>query len=965
MTLLFVVALAVISVVFAPISVRMLDRKAGWPLAALFVAAAYFLIREAEPILEGQALSWEVTWVRDFLGTGTDLMFSLRADALSLFFALLALVIGAVVFIYSAEYLPKRKGNTSFYTIMTAFTAAILLLVLANDVIVLFIGWELVSLASFMLIARSGSSGESGSVRTLILTFFGGLTLLAAVSIAATQAGSTNLQNILHSDFWAEKPVLSGVIAVLIAISAFTKSAQFPFHFWLPEAMAAATPVSAFLHAAAVVKAGVYLLLRFSFVFHDVPVWNWLLIVVGMGTAVMSAFFAVQKTDLKKLTAYSTVSHLGWIVATIGVGTPFALAAALVHTLSHALFKSSLFMLIGVIDHQTGTRDIRRLGPLVKQMPFTFVSVLVGTLSMAAVPPLFGFVSKEGMLTAFLEAPIGNSYVVVLLIAAAIGAVLTFTYSAKFVLGAFVDGPRELDHVREAPVSLWLPAALPGLLSLPLAFFLTLFDEPLSAVATAAAGAPAHLHLALWHGINIPLLISIGVLIVGVVGIIFRKPLWAVAEKNPFPIATGNDSLSMLTYRLNRFGRWLGKMADSMSPRRHLVSLIVLLFALAVFATLHPAVQLAPKTPGIDRWIDLVPFAIIALSVAGLVSTRNRLSAAVLLGTVGVGVSFQMLLLGAPDVALTQFLVEALVVVIIMMVIRHQPNTFNRMKHSRRRSAVLVSLMAGFAAFMAVWGLLGRHDRSELAMWYLQQGPEITSGSNVVNTILVEFRAFDTLGELSVLGMAAIVIAAVVTSMPRHPFPKGTHPRPFGQSQLNSIPLRVLLKVLVPALYFLSFMVFMRGHNNPGGGFIAALITGGALMFLYLSKSRDEHIFKENVPFILTGAGILTAVFSGVLGLTHDSFLYPIHFNFAGEHWTTSMIFDLGVFLAVLGMVSMAINGLGGYLRPGADISDLDYARVNGPLPDTPLVEPEPEGDEDWPAPMNPATATTEKEATR
>ncbi|AJE66332.1 DUF4040 family protein [Corynebacterium glutamicum] len=955
MSLLFVVALAVISVFLAPISVKVIDRKAGWPLAVIFAVAAYFLVREAGPILDGQALTWDITWVRDILGSGVDVKFALRADALSLFFALLALVIGAVVFVYSAEYLPRKKGNTSFYTIMTAFTAAILLLVLADDVFVLFVGWELVSLASFMLIARSGSSGESGSIRTLILTFFGGLTLLTAVAIAATQAGTTSLDGILHSDFWAEKPVLTGVIAVLIAMSAFTKSAQFPFHFWLPEAMAAATPVSAFLHAAAVVKAGIYLLLRFSIVFHDVAVWNWLLIIVGMGTAIMSAYFAVQKTDLKKLTAYSTVSHLGWIVATIGVGTPFALGAAIVHTLSHALFKSSLFMLIGVIDHQTGTRDIRRLGFLVKQMPFTFVSVSIGALSMASVPPLLGFVSKEGMITAFMDAPIGNSYVVLLLVGAAIGAVLTFTYSAKLVLGAFVDGPRDMSHVKEAPVSLWLPAALPGLMSLPLVLVLSLFDAPVSAAATSAAGEAAHMHLALWHGINTPLLISLGVLVAGILGVLFRKELWKIAETSPFPIATGNDILSMLVYRANLLGKFFGRMADSMSPRRHLVSLIVLLWALAAFATIHPSVQLAPKQPGIDRWIDLIPLAIIALSVFGLVTTQNRLSAAVLVGTVGVGVSFQMLLLGAPDVALTQFLVEGLVVVIIMMVVRHQPANFKRIKPSRRRSTVLVAVLAAFAAFMAVWGLLGRHERSELAMWYLNQGPEITSGANVVNTILVEFRALDTLGELSVLGMAAVVIGAMVASMPRHPFAKGTHPRPFGQSQLNSIPLRMLLKVLVPALCFLSFMVFMRGHNDPGGGFIAALIAGGALMFLYLSKAKDGRIFRPNVPFILTGAGILMAVFSGVLGLTHGSFLYAIHFNFAGQHWTTSMIFDLGVYLAVLGMVSMAINGLGGYLRPGTDIADLDYARRSGPLPATPTVEPEPEGDEDWPEPINPA----------
>ena len=956
MTLLLVMVLAAFSVVFSPIVVRVLDRKAGWPLALIFLAAAYFLIREAGPILDGTPLTWEVVWIRDLIGTGTDVIFSLRADALSLFFTLLALVIGAIVFIYSTEYLPRQKGSTSFYTIMTAFTASILMLVLADDVLVLFIGWELVSLASFMLIARSGSGGEAGSIRTLILTFFGGLTLLAALAIAATKAGTTNLTEILAADFWADDPAITITVAMLIAVSAFTKSAQFPFHFWLPEAMAAATPVSAFLHAAAVVKAGIYLLIRFSTVFHDVAAWNWLLIVVGMGTAIMSAYFAVQKTDLKKLTAYSTVSHLGWIVATIGVGTPFAIAAALVHTFSHALFKSSLFMLIGVIDHQTGTRDIRRLGPLVKQMPFTFASVLVGALSMAAVPPLLGFVSKEGMLTAFQEAPIGNVGVVILLAAATIGAILTFTYSAKLVLGSFVDGPRDMSHVREAPVSLWLPAALPGLASLPLVFALGLFDAPINAAVTTVSGVSPDSHLALWHGINVPLILSLIVLAVGAALAVARKKVWPVVEKRPVPIPSGNDSLALLHHWLTRMGRVLARMADSHNPRAHLVNLILLLVVLAAVATLSPAVVLGAKTEGIDRWMDLIPLTLITLSVIGLATNRNRLSSAVFIGTAGVGVSLQMLLLGAPDVALTQFLVEALVVVIIMMVVRHQPTLFKK-GTKNHATTVVVSILAGVAAFLAVWGLLGRRDRSELAMWYLDNGPEITSGANVVNTILVEFRALDTLGELSVLGMAAVVIGAVVASMPRHPFLQGTHPRPFGQSQLNSIPFRQLVRFLIPVLGVLSFLVFMRGHNDPGGGFIAALIAGGALMFLYLSKGRDSKAFGDNVPFLLTGIGILFAVFAGVLGLMRGSFLYAIHFEFGGQHWSTSLIFDVGVYLAVLGMVSMAINDLGGYLRPGSPLEMLDFARRSGPLPPTPEVPEEPDGDEDWPDPLNPATA--------
>ncbi|GAB2502594.1 Na(+)/H(+) antiporter subunit A [Corynebacterium atrinae] len=962
MTLILVITLAASAVLLAPVAVRVLDRKAGWPLAALFIAGAVALGRELPRIIDGEVLYFSHSWVPDVVAPGMDVTLSLRGDALGVFFALLALVIGAVVFIYSAAYLPKRQGNTSFYTIMTAFTLSILILVLADDVILLFLAWELVSLASFMLIARSGSGGEAGSVRTLILTFVGGLTLLVAMAIAATQTGTTHLHGILTSDYWAENPGVTAAVAVLVAVSAFTKSAQLPFHFWLPEAMAAATPVSAFLHAAAVVKAGIYLLLRFSTIFHDVAVWNWLLIVAGMTTAVMSAAFAVQKTDLKQLTAYSTVSHLGWIVATIGVGTPFALAAAVVHTLAHALFKSSLFMLIGVIDHEAGSRDIRRLGKLWDKMPFTFGSVVIGAASMAAVPPLLGFVSKEGMLTAFQDAPAAG----LLLAAAALGAVLTFTYSAKIVFGAFIDGPRDMSHVHEAPVSLWLPAALPGLMSLPLVFVLPLFNAPLDAIV-GATGAEVESHLALWHGVNTPLLISVGVLAVGVLGVMARKRIWpAVEGRSLFP-RSGNEYLASIVKAAAAAGRVLGAMANTHNPSRHLLPLVLSVIVLGGATTWASisngggldGVALMPRAEGLDNPWDLIPLAIIALSVVGLMITRNRISAAVLLGTAGVGMSLQMMFLGAPDVALTQLTVEALTVIVIMMVLRYQPESFPPVRSGRRQiGSMVIALLAGVTAFLGVYTLMGRRDRSELAMWYLEEAPKITGGQNVVATILVEFRALDTLGELSVLGMAAVVIAAVVHSMPRHPFKGGTRPAPFGQSQLNSIPMRTVIVLVIPILAVLSLLVFMRGHQDPGGGFVAALIMGAAIGLAYLSKGRDSIVFRESTPMWLTGLGIIIALLAGFIGLLKGSFLYAIHGYVFGIHQSTSLIFDLGIYLAVLGMLTMAINALGGYLRPGTETEDLEWARNgDGPLPKTEEINDGEDTTEAYPQPINPAQA--------
>ncbi|PRQ12147.1 cation:proton antiporter [Corynebacterium sp. 13CS0277] len=946
------IVLAGVAFVLSPLAVALFDRRAGYPLAAIYAAAAVALGSQMPGILRGNALEFSRVWVPSFVASGMDASFALRADALGAFFALLALTIGAVVFVYSAAYLHRGHGNGSFYVIMSGFMLGVLLLVLANDVTLLFIAWELVSIGSFLLIARAGSGGEAGSYRTLILTFTGGLLLLIALAISATAAGTTSLQGILDSQFWVQRPALTTTLAVLFALAGFTKAAQLPFHFWLPEAMAAATPVSAFLHAAAVVKAGVYLLLRMSTVFHDNHVWNVLLIATGMTTAVMASLFAVQKTDLKKLTAYSTVSHLGWIVTTIGVGTPFALGAAVVHTAAHALFKSSLFMLIGVIDHQAGSRDVRRLGKLYKQMPFTFVSVIFGALSMAAVPPLLGFVSKEGMLEAFEQAPIAHAGIVVLLVAAGVGALLTFTYSARLVLGAFVDGPRDMSEVREAPVSLWLPAALPGVLSLPAVAFLGAYDEPIDALVGTVISRP-HMHLALWHGVTTPLMISTAVIVLGCVGIAIRRGIYSLVDGHEFLPFSGNSLLQAGLKLLSRWGRVCAQMANSFSPVRHMTYPLLVVLALATWVAINPGIDgvpMAPRIPNSTQWGDGVALLIVALATLGLVRTKNRMFAAILLGVAGVGVTLQILLLGAPDVALTQFMVELLVVVIIMLVVRFQPANF---KPAGRRHTLVAAALAcgmGVAAGLAVWTMMGRNERPELAMWYLNNAPEISGGDNIVNTILVEFRALDTMGELSVLGMAGVVIAAVVGSIPRHPFARGTNPPKWGLAGINSIPMTQLIRPLVPVLLVASFAIFMRGHNAPGGGFIAALVAGAALMLGYLARPADGPVLGQRWPLWLTGFGILTALGTGLVGLVvKGSFLYAIHGHIGPEHVSSSMVFDVGVFMSVIGMLALGVNALGGAERPGSTQELLPFARDGrNPLPAHPGEEFRPHGYADW-----------------
>ena len=365
------------------------------------------------------------------------------ADGLGLVFSFIALLIGAVVFVYSTRYLAVGR-NYAFYQVMTAFTLSMQALVLADDLVLLFICWELTSLASFLLIASAGNAGEGASMRTLLITFVGGVLLLLAIAAIWWRTGTTSLSGVFSHEVWASDPGFTTLIAVLVALAGFTKAAQFPFHVWLPDAMAAITPVSAYLHAAAVVKAGIFLLLRFSPVLHGNAVWNGLLVTVGLITTCVGGYFALEQTDAKKLMAYSTVSQLGLLTASIGLGTEAGIAAAVLHTIAHALFKSGLFMMVGVIDHSTDTRDLRRFPPgLYRRMPFSFAVMALGCASMAGIPPMLGFVSKEAILASLLGAPGASWTGLAAFLVAVLGSVLTFVYCARVLLGIFFDGTDE------------------------------------------------------------------------------------------------------------------------------------------------------------------------------------------------------------------------------------------------------------------------------------------------------------------------------------------------------------------------------------------------------------------------------------------------------------------------------------------------------------------------------------------
>ncbi|AHW62986.1 Putative monovalent cation/H+ antiporter, subunit A [Corynebacterium glyciniphilum AJ 3170] len=965
MTLIVVPVVLAIALALTPVLVKTLDRNAGWPLAAVFLGVAAYVFSHAGGIIDGEDAVFSATWVEGIVpgasGDGANLDFALRMDSLGMFFTLLALLIGAAVFAYSARYLHRGEHIMNFYVLMTGFMLSVVLLFLADDVSVLFIGWELVSLASFFLIARAGHTGEPGAVRTLILTFTGGLSLLVALGISVVATGTTSISGIIASDVWGGNASLTTIVAVLVALAGFSKAAQLPFHVWLPEAMAAATPVSAFLHAAAVVKAGIYLLLRFSGIFSDVLVWNLMLIIAGMATAVMAAVFAYQQTDLKRLTAYSTVSQLGWIVATIGIGTPYALAAAVLHTAAHAMFKSSLFMVIGVVDHQNGSRDIRELGSIWRRMPATFTAAAIAAASMAGIPPTLGFVSKEGMLESFTESPLLPSWEIILLIAAGVGAVATFMYSAKYLIGAFIDSGSAVDtadvvpvnEVKEAPVSFWLPAAIPGVLSLPVVLFLTTMDSPLDSVVGSIGAGESHSHLALWHGFGIPLYITIAVIILGAVLVALRHRAYTdwMEDHRLFPF-TGNELIAFTLRLASRWGRLVSRLGTTLSPNGHLLWIFVMILVLTVSAFFGPGGleqlgALPPRVEGIDNLTDIAGLLIMFLVTMAIISTRSRMGSVVLVGVAGAGVSWIMLTLGAPDVAMTNLMVEFIVTVFLMLIVRHQPRLYLKEGENRTKFAVTLAAIVGLVVFVGVWLLIGRHERPELAMWYISESPEVSGANNIVAAILVEFRALDTLGELSVLGMAGIVIAAIVSSVPKSPVPgygpgstaelfrkegstkfpdvhKVPELAPFYSKYLRSTHLNSILgrQVIWPFLAVLvvySAVTLYRGHQAPGGGFLAALMLALGLVFWYLVQPNAKRIGGADLGYQFVGGGIILALVTGLFGFFEGSFLAPIHFYIGSEHFSSSLFFDGGVYLAVIGIVTIVLNSLGGRDRPGAD----------------------------------------------
>ncbi|MEU3229598.1 DUF4040 family protein [Nocardiopsis alba] len=919
MVLLLLLIVLAVTVASTPLLNRYLGRDSGWPIAAVFLALTVLVALQAPQVLgAGTPLEFSRPWMPQI---GVE--FSLRMDGIGWLFTMLVTGIGSLIMAYSTRYFPSGP-RLGFYFLMSLFAFAMTGLVLADDIVLLFVFWELTTIASFYLIGLSGPSASRPAIRTFLLTAMGGLALLGAVVLLVVRTGTTSLSEILADTSWTGDTVFVSVVALLVIVAVFTKSAQFPFHYWLPDAMAASTPVSAYLHAAAMVKAGIYLAMRFTPAFGDVLLWNVVLITAGLITALMGAIFALQQTDLKRLAAFSTVSQLGLLVAVIGVGTPAALVAAAVHTVAHALFKSALFMVVGLVDIRTGTRDLRRLGGLRHRMPVTATVATLSALSMAGIPPLLGFISKENLFESFLHAP-GPGWFGPLAGVVAVGAsVFTFAYSFRFVYRTFFGTSRSEEGSGEAAATeagsgFWLPAVIASFGGLLLGLTVPALDPMVDEVAFNATHQAADAHLLLWHGFNAALFMSMAAIGIGALVSWRLRVGDTVAGRDLIPFS-GVNVFEAIHGGIIRLGRRTGDLTRSDSPAFHLGAPTVLIVALAAVVAVF-GLDLPSPAGQTTLGLDWVLVGLMAVAVLAATITRSRMAGLTLVGVAGFTVALWLFFLGAFDVALTQFLVEILTVVVAVLVLRRLPRRFHPVKAGRKALTAVIAIAAGLSAGVAAYAMTGRRELSAVAEYMLEHAPADTGGTNVVNTILVDYRALDTFGELVVLGVAGLIIIAVLRSsdlLPVHASRQvvvSTDNAAYPAAD-NTVLMRTVGRYLMPLLVVWSLYLLFRGHNEPGGGFIAGLVGGSAFALLYLAAPSDARARIRLAYPAIIGAGVVVAAFSGFLGFVDGSFLKPLHAEIPlawGDyfHFTTAFVFDVGVYLAVIGVLLTALNELG------------------------------------------------------
>jgi multicomponent K+:H+ antiporter subunit A len=885
--------------------------------AGVATAVPLVLLGSLAPrVLAGEVIRASVDWIPQ---AGVNLSFML--DGLGLLFAGLVLGIGLLVVIYARYYLSSSDPMGRFYSFLLLFMGAMLGVVLAENVIVLAVFWELTSLSSFLLIGFWSHlpAARQGARMALTVTGLGGLALLGGVVLLGTAAGSFELGEILARGPQIREHALYLPALLLILGGAFTKSAQFPFHFWLPRAMAAPTPVSAYLHSATMVKAGVFLLARFHPALAGSPAWFYIVGTTGMVTMVLGAYLANQQNDLKGLLAYSTISHLGLITALFGFGTQAAAEVAVFHILNHAAFKASLFMNAGIIDHQVGTRDLRSLGGLRALMPVTAVLAVVTSAAMAGLPPLNGFISKELFLEESLHLPFGGVVQVLFPVLATAGAAFSVAYSVRYVLDVFW-GKRPESFPRapvEPPRAMLAPVALLALLCI----LLGLVPNPiaaslLQAAGSAVTGVPLEApHYYLWHGFTLPLAMS-GIAIAGGVLLWRGRHQWNAFHTSRVPLPDAKRIFDAIVDGGIRAATTATNGLANGSLQRYLAMLLLTVVAVIGWPLLQGGIGAAPEGHSPLNATVASGFVMLIIGLVGAVANHHRrLTSLVFLSVVGLVTTLGFVHFSAPDLALTQITVEFVTIILLLLALHLLPvHTPRESTAGRKLRDWSIAGAMGTVMGVLTWMMLARRPIDPISAFHLAASKPSGGGTNVVNVILVDFRGFDTFGEVTVLGIAALGIYALIDGLG---IPAKWRRSALEEEQAHPVMLVVAARVLFPVALLVGLYIFLRGHNHPGGGFIAGLIVAVAIILQYLANGigwTQDRMRLDLHPVIATGIFVagLAGVGAWVFGrpfLTswYDYFEFPLIGKF---ELASAIVFDIGVFLTVVGAVLLTLVNL-------------------------------------------------------
>jgi multicomponent K+:H+ antiporter subunit A len=918
MILALIVALPFLGALLPPLAERHGRTFCAGVAALVPLSGLILLLLQADSVFAGNTLKLILPWLPGF-----GLSFSLRLDGLGFLFSLLILGIGLLVILYARYYLAEEEPMGRFFAFLLLFMGAMLGVVLSENLLLMLVFWELTSLSSFLLIGFWGhrSDARKGARMALAVTGGGGLALFAGVLLLGQMAGSFELTQVLAAGDQIRAHALYPVALVLVLLGVFTKSAQFPFHFWLPHAMAAPTPVSAYLHSATMVKAGVFLLARLYPALAGSDLWFYLVSLSGLATLLIGAGMALFQHDLKGLLAYSTISHLGLITLLFGLDSSLSNVAAVFHIINHATFKASLFMAAGIIDHETGSRDMRLINGMWKYLPHTAVLAMVASLAMAGVPLLNGFLSKEMFFGETLQQDLMGSFSWVVPAAATLAGVFSVAYSLRFVHDVFFNGepvalpkfpPHEPPRYMKVPVEILvflclLVGMLPGYTVAPL----------LAAAASASLGGELpEYSLAIWHGFNLPLAMSVVALIGGVLVYVLRKPLfrWYAG----LPDVDAKEVFEQQVQRVTAMARRLTGHLENGSLQRYLAWLLGSALVL-VAVSLAPLPQIAGSRP-LTPLDGITALGLVVLSLSGVLTAifhRQRLISLMILGVAGLLVALAFARFSAPDLALTQLVVEVVTLVLLILALYYLPSrTPGESSSLRGLRDFILACGAGVMVALLAYAVLTR-PYAGIAEFFLANSLSGGGGSNVVNVILVDFRGFDTLGEITVLAIAAVGIFAMLSGLHLSNPTCDPQGRRWAHAK-HPLILETLSRLLLPLALLISVFIFLRGHNLPGGGFIAGLITSVALVLQYIASGIAW--VEQRMPLNyqrMAGAGVLIAGLTGLgswfFGHTFLTTAFG-HFELplVGEfELATAMLFDLGVYLTVVGSALLVLVNLG------------------------------------------------------